>query len=132
MDGYRHAYYDPAAIERAFAELGLDQRSMLAPYGYLNDIRLPNDTRWTSAAAPDEASMRAAQDRSTFTWSEPLDRFAWRCRIQVVDGPGAVQPLITADSWYLPPERTERLLREVEELVVTAAFRDTPWPGRHW
>ncbi|MFF3868812.1 condensation domain-containing protein [Micromonospora sp. NPDC001898] len=127
LDAYRHAYYDPAELDRAFAERGLDYRTALAPFCYLNDIRLPHATD-PEPVGPDEAALRAAAGRSTFRWLEELDRFAWRCRLQVIDAPGAVELAITVDTRYLPPERAERFLRAVEALLVEAAFRDVPWP----
>ncbi|KXK61573.1 hypothetical protein AWW66_12975 [Micromonospora rosaria] len=127
LDGYRHAYYDPRAMEKGFADIGHDYGTALAPFCFFNDIRLPVGAE-PDPAGPDEPALRAAATRSAFTWLNPLDRFAWRCRIQVVDAPGAVELVITADTRYLPPDRAERLLRAVEELLVEAAFREVPWP----
>ncbi|WP_091194764.1 condensation domain-containing protein [Micromonospora narathiwatensis] len=127
LDAYRHAYYDPAAFEQAFTDLGHDHRSVLAPFCYLNDIRLSHDVG-TDAAGPDEAALRATVARGAFRWREPLDQFAWRCRVQALDAPGAVELVVTADTRYLPAERVEPFLRGVEALLVEAAFRDVPWP----
>lgn len=120
LDGYRHAYYDPLAMAAAFAGHGHDYGTALAPFCFFNDIRLPHEVP-ADAAGPDPATVRAARAASTFAWWEELDRFAWRCRIQVVDAPGAVQLVVTADSAYLPPDRAERLLRDIEETLVRAA-----------
>lgn len=120
LDAYRHAYYDPIEMAQAFADLGYDYGTALAPFCFFNDIRLPHDVP-AGATDPDPATLRAAQAASTFGWLEELDRFAWRCRIQVVDAPGAVELVVTADSAYLPPERAEQLLRDIEEVLVGAA-----------
>ncbi|MFG1955684.1 hypothetical protein [Micromonospora sp. NPDC048830] len=125
LEAYRHAYCDPAAFERAFTELGHDHRSVLAPLCYLNDVRLSQNVG-AGGTGPDEAALRAMAARGAFRWLEGLDGFAWRCRIQVLDAPGAVELVVTADTRYLPPERAERLLRAVEALLVEAAFRDVP------
>ncbi|MEV4626899.1 condensation domain-containing protein [Micromonospora sp. NPDC049523] len=129
MDGYRHAYYDPPAMRHAFAELGLDYLTMLGPYCLVNDIRLPGDPH---AAGPDldERALRATRARTTLTWSEPANKFVWRCRLQVVDAPRAVGLVLTIDTCYLPPERATALLHDVEELLVRAAVGDVPWPWR--
>ncbi|MEU4565175.1 condensation domain-containing protein [Micromonospora sp. NPDC023956] len=122
LDGYRHAYYDPLALAGAFADHGYDYGTALAPFCYLNDIRLPHDVP-PAPAGPDEPALRTA---GSFRWLEELDRFAWRCRIQVVDAPGAVELAVTADTVHLPPERAERLLRSIEELLVDAALVRAP------
>ncbi|WP_432958923.1 condensation domain-containing protein [Micromonospora haikouensis] len=127
LDAYRHAYYDPRELERAFAARGLDYHTALAPFCYLNDIRLPHDAG-VDPAGCDEATLRAAAERSAFRWVEELEAFSWRCRLQVVDAPGAVELSVTVDTRYLPPQRAEAFLRAVEALLVEAAFRDVPWP----
>ncbi|PZG02983.1 non-ribosomal peptide synthetase condensation domain protein [Micromonospora deserti] len=127
LDAYRHAYYDPAAWERTFTDLGHDHRTFLAPYCYLNDTRRMHDVG-PDTPGPDEAALRAMVARSAFRWLAEPDRFPWRCRLQVIDAPGAVELVVTADTRYLPPERAERFLRGVEALLVEAAFHDVPWP----
>ncbi|MEU3457365.1 condensation domain-containing protein [Micromonospora sp. NPDC006766] len=127
LDAYRHAYYDPTALERALTDLGHDHRTALAPFCYLNDVRSSPDVG-IGAAGPDEAALRAMAARGAFRWLPELAGFPWRCRLQVFDAPGAVELVVTADTRYLPAERAERLLRDVEALLVEAAFHDVPWP----
>ncbi|MEU1753029.1 condensation domain-containing protein [Micromonospora matsumotoense] len=127
LDAYRHAYYDPAEFERAFTDLGHDHRSVLAPLCYLNDTRLAAEVD-PGTAGPDEAALRAMVTPGAVRWVGKLDRFAWRCRVQVRDAPGAVELVVTADTRYLPAERAERLLSGVEALLVEAAFHEVPWP----
>ncbi|MFI6822840.1 condensation domain-containing protein [Micromonospora sp. NPDC050187] len=122
LDAYRHAYYDPLALAQAFADHGYDYGTALAPFCYLNDIRLPHDVP-ADVTGPDEPTLRTA---GSFRWLEELDRFAWRCRIQVIDAPGAVELAVTADTVHLPPERAERLLRDIEDRLVQAARSATP------
>ncbi|SCF05272.1 Condensation domain-containing protein [Micromonospora matsumotoense] len=127
LDAYRHAYYDPAEFERAFTDLGHDHRSVLAPLCYLNDTRLASEVD-PGAVGPDEAALRGMVTPGAVRWVGELDRFAWRCRVQVRDAPGAVELVVTADTRYLPAERAERLLSGVEALLVEAAFHEVPWP----
>ncbi len=127
LDAYRHAYYDPAEWERTFTELGHDHRTFLAPYCYLNDARIARDVD-PAAAGPDETALRAMVPDSDLRWLPELERFPWRCRIQVLDAPGAVELVVTADTRYFPAERVEPFLRGVEALLVEAAFGDLPWP----
>ncbi|QKW14164.1 condensation domain-containing protein [Verrucosispora sp. NA02020] len=127
LDAYRHAYYDPAVWERTFTDLGHDHRTFLSAYCYLNDARLARDVDPT-AAGPDETALRAMVGDSAFRWLPELERFPWRCRVQVLDAPGAVELVVTADTRYFPAERIAPFLRGVEALLVEAAFRDVPWP----
>ncbi|TDC85610.1 hypothetical protein E1193_01955 [Micromonospora sp. KC606] len=127
LDAYRHAYYDPAAWERAVTERGHDHRTFLAPFCYLNDARLSRPVR-PPTAGPDEAGVRAMVADSVFRWLPELAEFPWRCRLQVRDAPGAIELVVTADTRYLPAERAEGLLRGVEALLVETAFGDVPWP----
>ncbi|HEY0697229.1 MAG TPA: hypothetical protein VGD43_05410, partial [Micromonospora sp.] len=120
-------YYDPAAFERAFTDLGHDHRSVLSPFCYLNDVRLSPEVD-PGGVGPDEAALRATVTAGAFRWLTELERFPWRCRVQALDAPGAVELVVTADTRYLPAERAERLLRGIETLLVEAAFRDVPWP----
>ncbi|MEU7960731.1 condensation domain-containing protein [Micromonospora humida] len=127
LDAYRHAYYDPVEFERAFTGRGDDHRSVLAPLCYLNDTRLAPEVH-PGVPGPDEAALRAMVVPDAVRWVGELDRFAWRCRVQVRDAPGAVELAVTADTRYLPVERAGRLLSGVEALLVEAAFHDVPWP----
>jgi hypothetical protein len=127
LRAYQHAYYDPVEMDSALHGLGRPCGSGLEPYCYFNDLRLP-DTGAVPGQPPDQAAVRARLADSRFSWPETLDRFAWRFRLQVMDAPGATGITLTADTSYLPPPDAERFLRELEELVVAAAFADVPWP----
>ena len=127
LDAYRHAYYDPAVWERTFTDLGHDHRSFLAPYCYLNDARLSR-TVDVAHPGPDEATLRAMVPGSRFRRLAELEQFPWRCRLQVLDAPDAVELVVTADTRYFPAGRIEPFLRGIEALLVEAAFRDVPRP----
>ncbi|MEV0393815.1 condensation domain-containing protein [Polymorphospora rubra] len=127
LDAYRYAYYDPLALDQAMADLGHDPRTVLEPYCYLNDIRLPRHPGFVGPA-PDEATVRAATARTTITWLDPPPAFLWRCRMQVIDVPGALGVVLTVNTRYLPPGPAEEFLLDLERLLVEAAFRDVPWP----
>ncbi|WP_434739850.1 condensation domain-containing protein [Micromonospora sp. SH-82] len=136
LEAYRHAYYDPRDLAQAFTDLGYDYGTALAPFCYFNDIRIPTGVPETGGSGvgdaegpgPDPTALRAARSGSVFTWSESLERFAWRCRLQVVDAPGAVELVVTADTRHLSAHRAEGLVRAVEGLLVEAAVGDVPWP----
>jgi hypothetical protein len=114
---------------RAFRAAGLPYATGVSPHYYLNDIRLSTDTDLFGRAVG-EAEVRASRTASTLTWTPGFDAFTWRARIEIVDQPGAIGLALTADSGHLPPEAMERFLRDLEGLLVEAAFRDVPWPWR--
>lgn len=128
--GYRNAYYDPAAMDRAIAQTGRPTGSAFEPWCYFNDLRLPGLTDSAPVAEVDESRLRAIMGCTTLTWPEKLDRFAWQFRLQVLDTPDGVGLSLTADTERLPPPKMELFLRELEQLLVTAAFRDLPHPWR--
>lgn len=127
LDAYRYAYYDPLALDRAMAELGHNPRTVLEPYCYLNDIRLPRHPGFVGPP-PDETAVRTALGDTTINWVDSPTMFLWRCRLQVVDVPGGLGIVLTANTRYLPPPHAEALLLDLEALVVEAAFHDLPWP----
>ncbi|RKR89632.1 condensation domain-containing protein [Micromonospora pisi] len=127
LDAYRHAYYDPSDLRRTPESTGYPSAPGTSPHCYFNDIRLATDLDLFGRATS-EAEVRAAMTGTTFSWLEHLDDFPWRTRVEVVDRPGALGFILTADSAYLPPEEAESFLRELEQLLVDAAFRDLPWP----
>ncbi|MFI6759234.1 condensation domain-containing protein [Micromonospora sp. NPDC050417] len=127
LDAYRHAYYDPSDLRRDPESTGYPSVPGTSPHCYFNDIRLATDLDLFGRATS-ETEVRAAMTGTTFSWLEHLDDFPWRTRVEVVDRPGALGFILTADSAYLPPAEAERFLRELEHLLVEAAFRDVPWP----
>ncbi|MFK3979191.1 condensation domain-containing protein [Micromonospora sp. NPDC050397] len=126
---YRHAYYDPTRLRQAFQEAGYPYAVGVNPHVYLNDIRLSTDTDLFGRATG-EAEVRATMADTSLTWTPGLDAFTWRTRIEVIDQPGAVGFGLTADTAHLPPYAIERFLRDLERLLVDAAFTDVRWPWR--
>jgi hypothetical protein len=127
LAAYQHAYYDPTVMDRALLEIDRPPGSGLEPYCYFNDLRLPGDTE-SVGDLTGEAAVREALVETRLTWPETIDRFAWRFRLQVLDQPVGVGLSLTVDTAYLPPERAERFLLDLEELVVSAAFGEVAWP----
>nr|MDT0659406.1 condensation domain-containing protein [Micromonospora sp. DSM 115978] len=127
LDGYRHAYYDPTELGRAFTAAGLPFEAGVNPHCYLNDIRLSTDTDLIGRpTGPDD--LRAAQRESRFAWAQRLDRFTWRMRVEIVDRPRALGLALTADTGYLPPDAMRRFVLDLESLLVEAAWSDPAVP----
>jgi len=128
LQAYRHAHYDPDDMERGYGAAGYPYATGVSPHCYFNDSRLSVDTD-LSGRATAESDVRAALVRSSFFPAETYEHFTWRLRVQVLRMPaGRVAIALTGDSGYLPPAEAERFLRDIERLLVDAAFRDVPWP----
>jgi hypothetical protein len=74
--------------------------------------------------------VEAAREHTRLTWPETLERFAWRFRLQVLDTPRGVGLSVTADSAYLPPQRVEQFLFELEKMMVRAAHHQMSRPDQ--
>lgn len=128
LEAYRHAYYDPRHMVSAFEAAGLRYMDGVSPHCYLNDIRLsPADTDLFGRDVT-EASVREAMRHSRFTLAEGIDNFTWRLRMEILDAPDGLGLALTGDTAHVPPPVAERFLRDLEGLLVEAAFRDLPWP----
>jgi hypothetical protein len=123
LQGYRHAYCDPVALNRALEAAGRSHGAETQPYCLFNDVRQTPDGD-LAAAAPDEAQLRKAQAASTLTWPERFDRFNWRFFLEVQNAPAALNLRLAADTEYLPSADVERFLRAMDRLLVDAALRD--------
>lgn len=122
LAAYRHAYYDPVALARAFAAQGHDLAGALAPYCFVNDLRLPHEAGPVPAVPP--GRLRAMTEGTSLTWDVAPARFAWRCRFQVMDAPDGLALVVTANTDYLPAGDVEELLRGIETALVAAACDD--------
>jgi condensation domain-containing protein len=127
LSAYRHAHYDPVLLDQELAAAGHGYADEVNPHCFLNDIRQATEAT-VSEQATGEAEVRAAMRRSSFSWAERLDRYTWRARVEIFDVPAAIGIALTADTGHLPPDAIERFLRDLEALLVNAAFRDLPWP----
>jgi hypothetical protein len=129
LQAYRHAHYDPQDMERGYEAAGYPYATGVSPHCYFNDSRLSVDTD-VSGRATAEDEVRAALTRSSLHKAETYEHFTWRLRVQVLPMPARVAIALTGDTGYLPPPEAERFLRDIERLLVEAAFRDVPWPWR--
>ncbi|MFV2020629.1 hypothetical protein [Micromonospora sp. LOL_023] len=130
LDGYSHAYYDAAAMRRSFEDLGYDYTTAFLPYYYFNDVRLPVGNAVDDVEPVAEGVLRAVAERSEFSWTDGLDVASWHQLIHVVDAPDAVGVTLSTDTRFRPPTTIEPYLRDLEALLIDAAYRDVPWPWR--
>jgi hypothetical protein len=106
-------------MAQAFAGAGHALASALAPYCFVNDLRLPRESGPVGPVPLRQ--LQAMTERSVLSWEAAPVRFAWRCRFQVLDAPDAVALVATADTAYLPPGDVESLLLGVEATLIRAA-----------
>ncbi|MEV6693581.1 condensation domain-containing protein [Micromonospora sp. NPDC051196] len=127
LNALRHAYYQSSTLRGSFAAQGIEFDSMFAPNYYYNDVRL---SVGGGEVAPEAtaADLRAAMADSTFSWTAGLEQTAWHLLTHVVDEPGGVGITLSADTRHIAMDAVETYLREMEELLVTAAHADVPWP----
>jgi hypothetical protein len=121
LRGYRHAYYDQAVLDRVLTELGRVRGTRIDPECCFNDIRAVGDD--PGAGTPDGAAVHEALGETRLNW-ETMDRFNWRCYVELRDAPGGLCLALAADTRCLPPPDMERFLRDLEGLVVHAARRE--------
>jgi hypothetical protein len=129
LRAYRHAYYDPLVMDETLLEIGRPPGSGLEPFCYFNDLRLPTGVA-DEGPLPEPGAVEAALEHTRLTWPETLERFAWRFRLQVLDTPRGVGLSVTADSAYLPPQRVEQFLFELEKMMVRAAHHQMSRPDQ--
>ncbi len=122
LQGYRNAYCDPVALNRALEAAGRAHDAETQPYCLFNDVR--NNAEAAHATPPDETQVRAARHASTLTWPERFERFNWRFFLEVQDVPEALNLRLVADSRCLPSTEIERFLRALDSLLIDAALGD--------
>jgi non-ribosomal peptide synthetase component F len=131
--GHRHAYYDQAALDAALAGVRRERAAEVNPYCCFNDMRSTQDTAaGAPAALPGEEAVRCTLPDSVLTVSPHASLNCRFClRIEPATGPLTV--VLTADSRSLPSVHIGQFLRDLERLVVDAAFdeaRMAALPGR--
>lgn len=115
---YRYAYYDQAALDRALREMNRGEGD---PYCMFNDARAAGERDLIEQGDPgvSPAELRGLMADSVLEW-DLMERFNWRCYVEMRDVPGALCLVLAADTACLPPERIESFLRELENELVRA------------
>ena len=128
LEAYQHGYYDQVALDLALAGAGHDPGDVtVAPFCCFNDLRADGDRALPAGLAEplpvaDRSRLRLALRDTTVDWLS-MASFNWRFYLEVRSAPGALGLVLTADTMAMPPERLERLLRQLELLVVESALR---------
>ncbi|MDN0201122.1 condensation domain-containing protein [Streptomyces sp. S.PNR 29] len=118
---YRYGYYELAALDRARSRVNAERGAVINPLCCFNAIDARLDDGDVSGEVPDHL-IRARLTESELTWDD--DPHQARCHfcLRTVDPNGEVHRLsLAADTRYLPPDRIEAFLREMEHVLVEAA-----------
>ncbi|WP_034263665.1 condensation domain-containing protein [Actinospica robiniae] len=123
---YRAAEYDEAGRDAMFARVDRDRGESVHPYCCYNDLRGGPDRPAGTVDGPGPGldALRAARERSEFSWARKLPKVSCRFCVHVVGGAPLFRIDLTADTRYLPPDTIERYLRGVEHLLVESAGRE--------
>ncbi len=117
LAAYRFAYYDPNQKDRALRESGRGGEVDVDPHCCFNDVRGNEDE-----AAPGDVDPAALLGLSTVQHRD-WEEYSWRFLLAVRPAADGVCLALTADTWYLAPERIEAFLYDLERYVVAAAAR---------
>jgi Condensation domain len=117
----RHSYYDPYG-QQALID------SMTERHGEQMEVRcFFNDRRGQigleaigTPSTPDE--LAEALTRTTVGWKEPTDQPDEPFFVSVENVPGTIAWSVNFDTNYLSPARVEAFLREMEAILISAAF----------
>jgi hypothetical protein len=131
--GHRHAYYDQTALDDALTEVRRERGEPVNPFCCFNDMRSTQDTvAGDPAALPGAQAVRDALGDSVLTL-EPHAALNCRFCLRVEPATGPLSVVLTADSRSLSSIHIGQFLRDLERLVVDAAFEEVALaalPGR--
>ncbi|WP_432824474.1 condensation domain-containing protein [Dactylosporangium sp. CA-092794] len=116
---YKHAYYDPAALDDLLARAAADRPGLQLPC-YFNDRRDEGATAGTPV--PSAAELTAAAGTGEFRWTTRQDVPFEPLIVHVDEVPGATQAIVFMDTHVIAPGDAEALLRGLEAVAVEAAL----------
>jgi len=119
LTAYKNAYFVPARIRQLLAEASAERGEDVDLNLVYNDRRM-GSPREVGAAPPGLDEIKAALPRTTMKYEEspPGDL----CHIHVMDSPDTLKVLVAFTNEYVSRADAEGFLREVESLVIAAAF----------
>ncbi|HEX4704846.1 MAG TPA: condensation domain-containing protein [Pseudonocardiaceae bacterium] len=121
MSAYLNAYYDPAGMAEAVADIGRERGVEIDLDCFFNDRRT-EARREYSGPAPSRAELLAAQGKTTVHWGPHSDAPFTRFYVHILDAPDSIELLAFADTRYLPPGHLSAFLARFEDILVDAAF----------
>lgn len=121
MVAYKHAYYDPDHRTELLDRLANDRGEPVEVGFFFNDRRLTQ--RPDDSPLPTAQQVERAREQTSLRWTHKGDHHPFDpLYVYVDDEPGTIQLTLLNDTHWLAPERTEAVVRGLEEIAVTAAL----------
>ncbi|WP_345301099.1 condensation domain-containing protein [Dactylosporangium matsuzakiense] len=114
MSTYKHAYYDPAALDDLLERATAERPGLQLPC-YFNDRR--DDAALAGAPLKDLDDA----EPGTFTWTTRQDVPFEPLIVHIDELPGATQAIVFCDTHVIAPDDAEALLRGLETVALQAA-----------
>jgi hypothetical protein len=121
MTASRHSYYDPYGQQALIDAMTERHGEEMQVRCFFNDRRVHSGPE-TIGPAPDPDQLAQARSRTTLQWGAPTDRSTEPFVVNVEHEPGTVTWTVGFDTHYLSPGRVEAFLREMEAILLSAAF----------
>ena len=126
MNAFKHSYFNPKQLNQMTEDIGRDRGAELDIASFFNDRRAPTPPPTTTgdpAKIPTIEDFAEARAASRFSWTQRRNDPVERLFLHVDDGPDAVTLLVEADTRGMSPAQIEHLVREIEEVAVSAAVQ---------
>ncbi|MFC1435465.1 condensation domain-containing protein [Streptacidiphilus sp. N1-3] len=122
----KYAYYDPEQLEELRARVDRERGGAGVELSCLfNDRRLGIGLESPGPATPSREELDAALAESTLRWGRPFPQYLDKLMIQVGSAPDTVELEIQVDTHHVSADEVNALMRDLESLVVEAAFDPT-------
>jgi condensation domain-containing protein len=125
MGAYKHAYYDPAALEGPVGRVVSERAGGIDLSCFFNDLRGRGRDAAGGAAAdgPAPATLWELAGQASLTWEPPRDEdYCDRVFLYALDVPGTLALRLRADERYLDAAAVTAVLRGIEEILIRAAL----------
>ena len=121
MTASRYSYYDPYGQQAVINAVGERRGEPMDVRCFFNDRRVQVGPEViTAGATPDEVAE--ARARTTLAWKRFDARSGEPFMANVEECPGTISWSVSFDTHYISPALVESFLREMEEVLVNAAF----------
>lgn len=121
MTASRYSYYDPYGQQALIDAMTERRGEQMEVRCFFNDRRTQlGPEKIGPPPEPDE--LTEALPLTTLGWKEPTDQPDEPFFVNVDNAPGAIAWSVSFDTSYVSPGRVETFLREMESILVSAAF----------